>query len=415
MHSIDWADVVERSACFDEPLHLAAAFDRPVVAPDALRELFVRLRQDRDAVLRGHAVRADASGWSRRMSTHAVLHGPEPRADLAAWSEEVFGGRRSSIIVNSPETWSEPMAIAGGSLLASLWGTLPPEQYSAYLSLFMGNYSSSAIGIHIDSPQLRVVHLHMGPGTKTLRMWAPDAVPEGTDVQNADPSELPTLCDDSDAFLEKAQSVALQPGSLFVLPAGRLYHVGSSPSFSVGLTIGIMKRDPTRRALDHIRDRLERRNRLSGPARARGFAPEDSYRDRVLEAAASALGASPAWFDVEQEQRWSNLMLANPPKPAACVLTAADWDRSIARVEPFPLVQRTDGDTTLVFSRGRRIELPALADVADVLARLHGASPISLRWVRKRLSSGLPDAAVHQLVQKLVASRGVAFVEDESA
>lgn len=150
---------------------------------------------------------------------------PWPESGFTAWMQEQVGAERFSLVLNTLESVSEPLAAGLGEFVGSLidgWG-LPAG--GAELVAFVGNYSGTAFGVHEGYENAFLTHY--GPGTKDFYCWPAEEYKKLTG--GSDP-----LYGDYTWLLEHGEHFALDPGDALFLPE-RVFHVGRQSEFSVSV------------------------------------------------------------------------------------------------------------------------------------------------------------------------------------
>ncbi|WP_330434240.1 hypothetical protein OIC43_08255 [Streptomyces sp. NBC_00825] len=195
------------------------------------------------AVLDGFAAirRAHAAGMEITANARVYV-GEEERPDLVdtvlsaggwpeggfpAWMQEQVGAERFSLVLNTLESVSPPLAEGLGEFVGALidgWG-FPAG--GAELVAFVGNYSGTAFGVHEGYENAFLTHY--GPGTKDFYCWPAEEYRKLTG--GSDP-----LFGDYTWLLEHGEHFALEPGDALFLPE-RVFHVGRQSEFSVSVAI----------------------------------------------------------------------------------------------------------------------------------------------------------------------------------
>lgn len=95
------------------------------------------------------------------------------------------------------------------------------------VTVFIGNYGWTPLGIHQDHKGENVLHFHLGPGEKTMYIWDQEKYKDltGTKHNNFD----------IDPLLEHAEKYDFGAGDLFYMPWNK-FHIGKSDDLSVGVT-----------------------------------------------------------------------------------------------------------------------------------------------------------------------------------
>jgi len=153
---------------------------------------------------------------------------PNDTETLAGWWHRIFGDKNIGILVYQGERFNlklskliakkiQPLLIKTG---------IPVEGIS--FTLFIGNYESTPLGIHIDDPGKNVMHFHLGPGAKTIYTWDdPEAYKEKA-------GEIYQNNKDYKKHLPDATKSTFYEGDFFCMPEDT-YHIGTQDGLSIGV------------------------------------------------------------------------------------------------------------------------------------------------------------------------------------
>ncbi|MBT2622721.1 MULTISPECIES: hypothetical protein [Chryseobacterium] len=95
------------------------------------------------------------------------------------------------------------------------------------VTVFIGNYGWTPLGIHQDHKGENVLHFHLGPGDKTMYIWDQEKYKDLTGTKHNN-FEIEPL-------LEHAEKYDFGAGDLFFMPWNK-FHIGKSDDLSVGVT-----------------------------------------------------------------------------------------------------------------------------------------------------------------------------------
>ena len=233
----------------------------------------------------------------------SVIHRPIRKHDsLEHWSRRVFGRRRFGLIVNYAERWNDELCRKAAWFLQPFFERAAPDSYTVEMNLFIGNYGYTPFGAHFDDASTVVVHLHLGPASKTMTLWSRRR------YLSINGSDRP--CFRPRGIIAGGRSFSIGRRDIFVLPAG-CFHVGFTPRFSAGIALAITPQSPdlsVQRALMHGCGELA----LSPPnCTMKSWIDESS--DRYIASQASLLGFRARPLEKPRmELRGSTVTLAAP-------------------------------------------------------------------------------------------------------
>jgi len=369
-----------------EPLHVESVFD-PASFDDALFfDLFEGMAVEPERAING-LFRVYIDGMLSPEHENDVLYTrPEPGESFQAYLTRAVGNRAFGIVVNGAEQWSDPLARLAARAFAPIIEAIGPGGSTLEVTLFIGNYGYTPFGIHIDDPYTSVVHFHVGPSSKEMTLFGKDEFHRlnGPRKNCFHPADL----------VPHGRSFAIRPGDLFLLPP-HYYHIGNTPSFSIGVAIAISKY-PAATTTKQILSRAVGADSLAAPiddllARA----------DLGAESFAGWLRRMTDEFHCQTRSR-GNLRYSycrHDRSPVAL-------DASLAPDPDFPIVRAQIGNDLLLFVRGNRIRLAHTALTTRLVESISDA-PMTINELHRRLRGDISIDALHGVVQQLTRFRGL--------
>lgn len=152
---------------------------------------------------------------------------PMPGESLTGWANRVFPGLKFGIILNYGEKFSPLLAETIGRYANPLLEKIGIPVNGTCITIFIGNYGYTPLGIHQDHKGENVVHFHLGPGGKVMYNWEADDFKKRGGHQNYM---------DVEAMLPYATSFPFKKGDLFYMPWDK-FHIGHSDELSIGVTL----------------------------------------------------------------------------------------------------------------------------------------------------------------------------------
>lgn len=162
---------------------------------------------------------------------------PTREEGFVEFLESYFGNKEFLIFINNAGTWSEQILSTSAQLCKKFIESFPKNSLSIEHHIIIGRYSRTPFGVHIDDSDDRVLHINLGPGSKSLSLWDKD------DYINANGNAH--FVEEDTAISHLASSYEFKPGQGFLLPA-RFYHIGSSTNeISIGVVLAFTKKNAT--------------------------------------------------------------------------------------------------------------------------------------------------------------------------
>jgi hypothetical protein len=139
--------------------------------------------------------------------------------------------RRYSLIINYPEMASFDLwETTSKQIAAPLYRNAGMNNGGYYYNIFMGDYSRTPFGVHVDDESL--FHFPI-VGTKALRLWPPEFVRQHPAIKG---------CMDYGSYVDGSVLVKASPGETIYWPS-KYWHIGEGEGqFSVSLALGMIVR-----------------------------------------------------------------------------------------------------------------------------------------------------------------------------
>lgn len=159
---------------------------------------------------------------------------PNHEEKITDYCNRVFN-KPFGLIVNSVEKHNESLAIKLRKLVCPLLEIRGMPVCGMHITVFIGNYGWTPLGIHQDNKGANVIHFHLGPGNKTMYTWDRNKYDKLTGTKHNNHEIEP--------LLPEANKYEFGTGDLFFMPWDK-FHIGHSDELSVGLTFWFV--DPTK-------------------------------------------------------------------------------------------------------------------------------------------------------------------------
>jgi len=164
---------------------------------------------------------------------------PELDENIIEYSKRVFN-TKFGIIINSGEKHSDIISERIMNLMQPLIEKIGLPASGLEITIFIGDYGWTPLGIHQDHRGENVMHFHLGPGKKTMYTWDEKVYEEvaGSKFNNRD----------IEPILKHSNEYPFTTGDLYYMPWNK-YHVGFSDELSVGITLWF--NNPTKQTYVH--------------------------------------------------------------------------------------------------------------------------------------------------------------------
>ncbi len=153
---------------------------------------------------------------------------PKNNENLEQWWSRTFQNKKVGMIINQGERFNLQLSeIIAKKIKPLLEKTGIPTE-GIIFTLFIGNYDSTPLGIHLDLPGKNVIHFHLGPGSKTIYTW--DDTKKYVNLAGKDSQNNKDL----QTYLPLASKHDFKEGDLFCMPED-IYHIGTQEGLSIGI------------------------------------------------------------------------------------------------------------------------------------------------------------------------------------
>lgn len=152
---------------------------------------------------------------------------PVKTDDIKSYTDRVFD-KKFGFIINSGERHSDYIAyniLKAVKPLIDLKG-IPP--LGVEITIFIGNYGWTPLGIHQDHRGENVIHFHLGPGDKKMYIWDEEKYKELTNLKHNNT--------DIEPILPHSKEFSFGTKDLYYMPWNK-FHVGLTNELSVGITL----------------------------------------------------------------------------------------------------------------------------------------------------------------------------------
>lgn len=161
---------------------------------------------------------------------------PHKDESLEQWAARTFKGQKFGFIINEAERFNLDISRFIALKTEPLFNKIGFPKAGLGISLFIGNYGWTPIGIHQDPIGEDVIHFHLGPGSKTMYTWDYEQIKELVDIETYDYRNIEPLIEHSSKFKFSA-------GDIYFMPTGK-HHVGYSGDLSFSATL--WRENPTK-------------------------------------------------------------------------------------------------------------------------------------------------------------------------
>ncbi|MDO5616291.1 MAG: hypothetical protein Q4G16_08885 [Cruoricaptor ignavus] len=227
--SSEWWDYfLSKNKKFTEPCVIKNCLNQNLV--QNLTEGVFEMLKERykiEHIHRGFRVYIEGVEQDNLFSRNLALNPPKKNENIIEYLEGIFD-KKFGMIINSGEKYSDILSDTLLEKIRPLIEKIGLPTSGLELTIFIGNYGWTPLGIHQDHKGENVLHFHLGPGSKTMYTWDEDKYNELTNTKHNNKDILP--------LLKYAQKFPFTEGDLFYMPWNK-FHVGYSDEISIGITL----------------------------------------------------------------------------------------------------------------------------------------------------------------------------------
>ncbi|WP_271782543.1 hypothetical protein [Aquimarina algiphila] len=345
---------------------------------------------------------------------------PKNNETLEEWWYRIFGEQNIGILVYQGERFNlklskliaekiEPLLIKTG---------IPVEGIS--FTLFIGNYESTPLGIHIDDPGKNVMHFHLGPGSKTIYTWEDAKTYKEMAGENSQNNK------DYKKYLPYATKSTFSEGDFFTMPEDT-FHIGTQEGLSIGIACWRNNRSKhlfadellnilVRNYLKGGTDFLDRDPKLNlspdtNPLKDASFISEtlDLYE---FPKEYEHLTFKEILKNIYRDLRYiihSNAGFRTSPFPKSDEDSILDKNDVLVQETPFKILYResNDKEKLFVYARGHKLSLNNFDCICSMIDQINIGKKIEIPQLLKELDPDWPDEVGLHILGLLYQNHGI--------
>lgn len=152
---------------------------------------------------------------------------PKTNEDIKTYSNRIFK-EKFGMIINFYERHSNYISNEIREVIDPLFKNIGIPATGIDITVFIGNYGWTPLGIHQDHIGENVMHFHLGPAPKTMYTWDEDEYKKLTNTKHNNFEIKP--------LLKYAEKYDFSAGDVYFMPWNK-FHIGKTDELSVGVTL----------------------------------------------------------------------------------------------------------------------------------------------------------------------------------
>jgi len=341
-----------------------------------------------------------------------AINPPKETEDILQYAQRTFD-KKFGIIINFGEKHSDLIAenirIAVAPLI-ELVG-LPP--LGLEITIFIGDYGWTPLGIHQDHRGENVLHFHLGPGGKKMYTWE--------DKKYKELSSGKFNNKDIEPLLEHAKEYPFEAGDLYYMPWFK-HHVGYTGELSVGVTLWF--NNPTKysyanQILNSIKNQYLQKAKDIIPNQMDYIESDDALNEMmsILKIDNNLMNSSFAdvlkhtqeefKYSLMSNGGWQNVPLSLDLKKQFKVDAFEELrGRTMVSKAPFQILYKQDNNELFVYVRGSKIRLKYFKELVDIIEALNSHKVIEIDELLSAFSAEFPPSAGLYFISLILNKRG---------
>ena len=313
------------------------------------------------------------------------------------------------IILNNNECYSEDIASRIAEMIQPLCDLVgvPPKGYE--ITVFIGDYGWTPLGIHTDHQGENVIHFHLGPGDKQMYTWDDKTynalVPKNTfNNTNIEP------------LLHKANKFDFSKNDIYSMPWFE-NHVGFSGELSIAVTLWFRSSNNTnysKTILNNFTNQFMPKDDRSIPPQIDYLKNDDTFKNfkETVSHHMSDPDISVDEFLYNMYKDYKLCLMSNAGWSKAPVLNndIVDFEKfidyEIYQSKPFKIYKRNQNSKKLyIFIRGNRLRIRYIKEIETFIDNLNEYKTISVRQMLR--DTEMDNDALLYLIHNFYKYKGI--------
>lgn len=409
-----WLNFIDKTENFTNTCVFENSFtidDRNILYNGVTETLYKRINQK--MLDNGFRLYFEGEELSKEFTNSFLTQNP-PKAneDIIDYCKRVFD-KRFGIIMNNNEAFSEQLASRVLKMMTGLFDIAGLPPLGNEITVFIGNYGWTPLGIHKDHIGENVLHFHLGPGRKQMYIWDDEIYEKivGKDVSNNKNIE---------PILSYSKKYDFGDRDIYYMP-WFMNHVGYTEDISIGVSLWFQSTDNytySKKLLEYFISQFIPKDKKIIPPQIDYANNHDTFeyfkqiiftsvdKDLTLEDFLKKI-----YLDFKKTLKsngyWSNLPLENN-------IDNIEYNyfegKTIELSKPFKIIYEIHNNEKLdIFVRGSRIRIKYFKDFENLLNILNNNQKIIVNDFIETLS--IPEEAFLYVILILYKHRGIVIVE----
>lgn len=411
-----WLNFIDVNENFSDSCVIKDSFDETDknILMNGVTETLYRRINDKN-LFKGFRLYFEGEESSKENTDNFFLSNP-PNAneDIIEYCKRIFD-KKFGIIMNNNEAFSEKLASRVIEMMQPLFEVAGLPPLGNEITVFIGNYGWTPLGIHKDHIGENVLHFHLGPGRKQMYTWEQDIYENlvGKDVLNNKNIE---------PILSHAKKHDFGEGDIFYMPWYK-NHVGYTEEISIGVSLWFQSTDNytfSKKIIQHFISEFLPKDKKIIPPQIDYINNHDTY-DYFKQIVLSTIDNKDSSLDdflkkmyldhknsLLSNGNWANLPLENE-------IENDNYDffknKKIELSKPFKIIfENYNNEKLNIFVRGIRLRIKYFKDFEELLTRLNNNETIIINKYLKNIE--IPEEPFLYIILTLYKYKGVKILTE---
>jgi hypothetical protein len=337
---------------------------------------------------------------------------PLPGESVEDWVQRTFGETKFGMIINEGERFNLELSNKIALKLAPLLEKTGIPTEGIIFTLFIGNYDSTPLGIHLDLPGKSVIHFHLGPGSKTMYTWNNEEYETMVGEEKYNNKAI-------SKYIPYANKYPFDEGDIYFMPENT-YHVGTQEGLSIAIACWCYNRgnyDFAGRLQAIIKEQYLQRSALMLKPDTNPLDNADGVDKTIdlykLPPELEALSFKDLLKETYKDLRYtlhSNAGYRTYPFPKTDNKTFSVTD-TVEIEQPYKIrYYRTDNDKLFIYVRGVKTEFKYFECLERFIDTINNDSPILVKDLLQTLDPAWDESAGLYILSLLYKHHGIKIV-----
>ncbi|MDB0616409.1 hypothetical protein [Tenacibaculum dicentrarchi] len=334
---------------------------------------------------------------------------PKMDEDIIEYCKRIFD-KKFGIIMNNNEVFSEQLASRVFEMIKPLFDLAGLPPLGNEITVFIGNYGWTPLGIHKDHVGENVIHFHLGPGRKQMYTWDDEIYEKIVDKDILNNKNI-------EPILNYAKKYDFGERDVFYMPWNK-NHVGYTEEISIGVSLWFQSTDNytyTKKIIEYFISEFLPKDKKILPPQIDYINNHDTFeyfKQIILTSIDKKESTLDEFlkkmyldfkFTLLSNGNWANLPIENK-------IDDIDYNffkgKTIELSKPFNIIfENYQNEKLNIFVRGHRIRLKYFNDFEELLIKLNDNKIIIINDTLKNLN--IPEEPFLYILLTLYKYKGI--------